>query len=125
LLDQERIKLVLFMMSLPYSDVIYMQAFPRECAESFVKGHLRGFAFLGGVPRRITYDNSRNAVSKVVGGRERKVSTEFLRLKSHFLFEDRFCLVRRANERCHVERLLDSRQEWLKSFPQVSLFTPS
>ena len=44
-------------MTLPYSDAIFVCAFPRECTEAFLEGHVRAFAFFGGVPRRISYDN--------------------------------------------------------------------
>jgi transposase len=57
----------------------------------------------------------------IVGSRERKVTTEFLRLKSHFLFEEHFCLVRRPNEKGHVERLLDfARRNFLVPVPRVA-----
>jgi hypothetical protein len=43
-----------------------------------------------------------------------------LRLKSHYLFEDHFCLVRRPNEKGHVERLLDfARRNFLVPVPRV------
>ena len=103
----EQVKVAMFVMSLPYSDALYIQVFPRECTESFQEGHKRAFEFLEGVPRRISYDNSKIAVSKITGSREREVTREFSRLKSHYLFESHFCLVRRANEKGHVERLLD------------------
>ncbi len=32
--------------------------------------------FFGGVPRRISYDNSKIAVARIVGSRKRKVTTE-------------------------------------------------
>jgi len=119
-LNGELTQVALFVMTLPYSDAIYIQAFPRECTESFLEGHVRAFEFLGGVPIRISYDNSKIAVAKIIGSRERKVTREFLRLKSHFLFEDHFCLVRRANEKGHVERLLDfARRNFLVPVPRV------
>ena len=119
-LGGELTQVALFVMTLPYSDTIYIQAFPRECTESFLEGHTRAFEFLDGVPTRISYDNSKIAVAKIVGSRERKVTTEFLRLKSHFLFEDHFCLVRRPNEKGHVEHLLDfARSNYLVPVPRV------
>ena len=115
-----REKVALFVMTLPYSDALFIQAFPRECTESFQEGHRRAFEFLGGVPRRISYDNSRIAVAKIVGTRERKVTREFLRLESHYLFEHHFCLVRRPNEKGHVEHLLDfARNNYLVPVPKV------
>ncbi len=119
-LNGEMTKVALFVMTLPYSDAICIQAFPRECTESFQEGHVRAFAFFGGVPTRISYDNSKVAVGKIVGNREREVTKEFLRLKSHFLYEDHFCLVRRPNEKGHVERLLDfARRSFLVPVPQI------
>src|SRR3954465_11247409 len=93
-LDGRTVTVALFVMTLPYSDAVFVCAFPRECTEAFLEGHVRAFAFLGGVPRRISYDNSRIAVAKIVGSRERKVTDAFLRLKSHHLFEVHFRLVR-------------------------------
>jgi transposase len=119
-LQGELTKVALFVMTLPYSDAVFAQAFPRECTEAFLEGHARAFAFFGGVPVRISYDNSKIAVSRIVGSRERAVTSEFLRLKSHFLFEDHFCLVRRPNEKGHVERLLDfARRNYLVPVPRV------
>ena len=102
----EQQKVALFVMTLPYSGAIFIQVFPRECTETFLEGHRQAFEFFGGVPRRISYDNSAIAVIEVLSGRERKLTKEFLRLQSHYLFQQHFCLVRRANEKGHVERLL-------------------
>ncbi len=119
-LDGIREKVALFVMTLPYSDALFIQAFPRECTESFQEGHRRAFEFFGGVPRRISYDNSRVAVAKVTGKRDRKLTSEFLRLQSHYLFEHHFCLVRRPNEKGHVEHLLDfARNNYLVPVPKV------
>src|SRR3712207_7111386 len=82
-------------MTLPYSDALFVRAFPRECTEAFLEGHVRAFAFFGGVPRRISYDNLKIAVAEIVGDRRRKVTEAFLRLKSYHLFVDHFCRVRR------------------------------
>lgn len=113
-------KVALFVMTLPYSGAIFVQAFPRECTETFLEGHRRAFAFFGGVPRRISYDNSAIAVIEVLQGRERKLTKEFLRLQSHYLFQEHFCLVRRANEKGHVERLIAyARQNFLVPVPDV------
>ena len=113
-------QVAIFVLSLPYSDAVYCQAFPRECAETFAEGHARAFAFLGGVPRRIAYDNTKTAVAKITGSRTRQVTREFQRLQSHFLFASHFCLVRRPNEKGHVERLLDyARSNFLVPVPVV------
>jgi transposase len=102
----EQVKVAMFVMTLPYSDAIFCQVFPHECTEAFQEGHKRAFEFFGGVPRRISYDNSKIAVATITGGRGREVTREFLRLESHYLFEHHFCLVRRPNEKGHVETLI-------------------
>ena len=68
-LDGRAATVALFVMTLPYSDATFVCAFPRECTEAFLEGHIRAFAFLGGVPRRISYDNSKIAVAEITGSR--------------------------------------------------------
>jgi transposase len=113
----------LFVMTLPYSDALFCCAFPRECTEAFLEGHRRAFDFFGGVPRRISYDNSKIAIAKITGSRTREVTREFQRLRSHFLFVAHFCLVRRANEKGHVENLVGyARRNFLVPVPAVPTF---
>ncbi len=102
-------KVAFFVMTLPYSDAIFCQVFPRECTEVFLEGHKRAFEYFGGVPRKIRYDNLKIAVSKILGSRERQLSSEFDRLRSHYLFQEEFCLVRRPMRR------VTSRTCWLCS----------
>jgi hypothetical protein len=60
-------------------------------------------------------------VAKIVGPRERALTREFLRLKSHYLFASHVCLVRRPNEKGHVERLVDyARSNFLVPVPAVA-----
>jgi transposase len=117
----EPTKVALFVMTLPYSGAIFIQVFPRECTETFLEGHRLAFEYFGGVSPRISYDNSAIAVIEVLKGRERKLTREFLRLESHYLFQHHFCLVRRANEKGHVERLLGcARKSFLVPVPEVA-----
>ena len=119
-LNGETTKAAFFVITLPYSDTIFCQVFPKECTETFQEGHCRAFEFFGGVPRCISYDNSKIAVSKIVGGRGREATHEFLRLESHYLFEHHFCRVRRPNEKGHVENLLGfARRNFLVPIPEV------
>jgi hypothetical protein len=93
----------LFVLTLPHSNARFGCLFPRECAEAFHAGHARAFAFFGGVPTRISYDNSKLTVTRFTGPNERRLSQEFLRLQSHFTFAAHFCNVRQAHEKGHVE----------------------
>jgi transposase len=96
-------KVAIFLMALPYSDVFFLMAVPRECTESFWEGHVRAFACFGGVPARITYDNSKIAIESIVGVHRRRLRDGFLQLVSHYLFDHHFCTVRRPNEKGLVE----------------------
>ena len=100
-----RLRKVAFMvMALPYSDADFVMAFERECTETFWEGHVQGFEFFGGVPWRITYDNTKIAVAQIIGGgKERRLTRGFCQLKSHYLFNHHFCRVARGNEKGVVE----------------------
>ncbi len=118
----ERAKAAFAVMSLPFSDAFFVRAFPRECTETFQAAHVAAFAFFGGVPTRISYDNTTIAVKKVVGS-ERELTTAFLRLESHFLFRHRFCRVGRGNEKGHVENLVGyGRRNFMVPVPECASF---
>jgi transposase len=113
-----------FVMVLPHSDAFFVMAFPSECTETFLEGHVQAFEFFGAVPRRITYDNTRVCVSQITGSRERNLTAAFKHLLSHYLFDYHFCLVRRANEKGVVEGIVRfTRQNFFVPVPHVKDFT--
>ena len=83
-------KIHYFVLDLPHSDGCFVKAYPAETTEVFCDGHVSAFAFLGGVPQSILYDNTRLAVAKILGDGRRKRTRVFSELVSHYLFEDRF-----------------------------------
>ncbi len=109
-------KVVFFVMVLPYSDAFFVMTFERECTESYWEGHVRAFESFGGVPSRISYDNSKVFVSKIIGAHDRKLTDGFLKLQSHYLFREHFCRVRRANEKGVVEGVV--------KFARLNFFVP-
>jgi transposase len=109
-------KVVFFVMVLPYSDVFFVMTFERECTESYWEGHVRAFESFGGVPSRISYDNSKVLVSKIISAHDRKLSDGFLKLQSHYLFREHFCRVGRANEKGVVEGVV--------KFARLNFFVP-
>ena len=61
---------------LPHSDDCFVCAFPAETTEAFLEGHVRAFAYFGGVPTCILYDNTTLAVARILGdGRAIRAST--------------------------------------------------
>ena len=68
------------------------------------------------------YDNTRVAVSKILG-RERRLTRGFCELRSHYLFAHRFCQVRRANEKGVVEGMVKfARLNFMVPVPQMRDF---
>ena len=65
-------------MDLPHSDDCFVVAFPAETTEAFLEGHVQAFAYFGGVPTRILYDNTKIAVAKILGGEQRQKTTWYL-----------------------------------------------
>lgn len=115
-------KVAFFVMVLPYSDAFFVQAFERECTETYWEAHRRAFEYFGGVPVRITYDNSSVLVrwSMIAGTREHQLSRAFLQLKSHYLFDHRFCNVGRGNEKGVVEGVVKyARLNFMVPIPNV------
>ena len=66
-----------FVIDLPHSDGCFVKAYPAETTEAFLDGHVSAFAFLGGVPQSILYDNTRLAVAKILGDGRRQRTRAF------------------------------------------------
>lgn len=115
------VKVFLFCVRLCYSRASYVRAYPTEKQEAFLDGHVRAFEFFGGVPRRGAYDNLKAAAISVGRGQERTLNKRFKALKSHYLFEVRFCNPARGNEKGHVENLVKHAQRrFMTPVPEVS-----
>ena len=71
-----------FCMRLCYSKASFVWPYERANLESFLDGHVRAFAYFGGVPRRLAYDNLKSAVIKVGRGRQRQLNRRFRELRS-------------------------------------------
>jgi hypothetical protein len=100
-------------------------AFKRECTETFWEGHVQGFEFFNGVAKRISYDNTKIAVAKIIGGgKDRRLTRGFCQLKSHYLFAHHFCRPARGNEKGVVEgQVKFTRLNFFVPVPQVRDFT--
>ena len=60
-----------FVLDLPHGDGCFIKAYPAESTEAFLDGHVSAFAFLGGLPQSILYDNTKLAVAKILGDGQR------------------------------------------------------
>ena len=91
-------KLHYFAMALPHSDAFFIKAYPGETTEAFCDGHVSAFAFFGGVPQSMLYDNTTIAVARILGDGTRQRTRTFSELQSHYLFEGRFGRPGKGNE---------------------------
>ena len=102
-IDGERVVVQMFIMRLNYSHARFVMAFPFQKQEAFFEGHIQAFHFFGAVPKRITYDNLKTAVFRILAGRNREEQSAFVALRSHYLFETRYCTPGQGHEKGGVE----------------------
>src|SRR5689334_24586452 len=118
-----RQKIHFFCLDLPHSDAGFLKAYPAERTEAFLDGHNAAFAFLGGVPQSILYDNTRLAVARILGGGARQRTRAFAELQSHYLFLDRFGRPGKGNDKGKVEGLVGyARRNFLVPVPTAASF---
>jgi len=101
-----RLKAHFFVMDLPYCDAYFVKAYPGETTEAFCDAHNCAFAFFGGVPQTVLYDNTRIAVARILGDGRRKLTRVFSELLSHYLFDTRFGRPGKGNDKGKVEGLV-------------------
>ncbi len=75
--------------------------------------HIRAFAFYGGVPVRMVYDNLKAVVDTIFTGKERQFNRRFLTLANHYLFEPVACTPEAGWEKGQVENQVGNVREWL------------
>src|ERR1700712_575751 len=114
-------KIHFFAMDLPHSDAGFVQAYPAETTEAFCAGHVAAFAFFGGVPLSILYDNTKLAVARILGDGRRQRTRVFSELQSHYLFADRFGRPGKGNDKGKVEGLVGlARRNFLVPLPHAA-----
>lgn len=118
-----RQKIHFLCMDLPQSDACFVKAYPRETTEAFLDGHVSAFAFFGGVPSSILYDNTKIAVAKICGEGKRERTRAFTELVSHYLFRDRFGRPGKGNDKGKVEGLVKhARRSFMTPIPEAASF---
>ena len=66
---------------------MFVVAYPRETQEMVFDAHNRAFAYFGGVPLRVVYDNLKAVVETIFTGKERLFNRRFMVLANHYLFD--------------------------------------
>ena len=101
---------------LNYSRKPFVRAYPNQKQECFFEGQVAAFRFFGGVPYRLSYDNLKAAVLRVLQGRARTEQRRFTAFRSHHLFEAHFCTPGEGHEKGGVENGI--------GYAQRNLFVP-
>jgi transposase len=78
IMQGQRVTVQLFVLRLCYSRRLFVMAFPSQEQAAFFEGHVQVFRYLGGVPHRLTYDNLKAAVQRVLVGRNRQEQASFI-----------------------------------------------
>lgn len=90
-------------LSFPCSNQGYFQLTRGENQECLFEALLALFGHLGGVPRRIWFDNASTVVVKVLKQGKRELTGAFIRFMEHYRFEAAFCNVESGHEKGSVE----------------------
>jgi len=116
-------KIHFLVMDLPHSDACFVKAYPAETTEAFCDGHVAAFAFFGGVPASILYDNTKIAVARILGDGKRTRTRVFSELVSHYLFKDRFGRPGKGNDKGKVEGMVGyARRNFMVPKPRFASF---
>ena len=115
-----RWKVAFFCLILPHSNVSFVKAYPKEMTEAFLDVYVNVFAFLGGLPRSILYDNATLAVVPILGDSTRSHTRALSHLPSHHLLRDHLGGPGKGNEKGKVEALVKAgRRRLLVPIPKV------
>ncbi|CAM4431565.1 Integrase catalytic domain-containing protein [Paenibacillus alkaliterrae] len=86
-------------LSFPHSNQGYFQLTRGENQECLFEALLTLFDHIGGVPRRIWFDNASTMVVKVLKQGKRDLTNAFIRFAEHYRFEAAFCNVESGHEK--------------------------
>ena len=98
---------------LAFSRQMFVVAYPRETQEMVFDAHNRAFAFFGGVPLRMVYDNLKAVVETILTGKERLFNRRFMVLANHYVFEPVACTPASGWEKGQIENQVSNIREWL------------
>lgn len=106
-------KVQILCVRLRWSGMPIVIAYPNQRQEALLDGLCRALAFFGGVPRRITADNLKQAVKRILEGRNRQEQEAFLSFRTHYLIDSNFCNPAAGHEKGSVESLVGVAQRYI------------
>jgi transposase len=104
-----------------YSNCPFALAVPTERTEAILHGLVEAFAFFGGVPQELWWDNPTTVAITVGRGRQRALHPRYAALTSHYTFTPKFCLPAKGQEKPRVEnRVWDLQRRWGTPVPRAA-----
>ena len=104
-----------------YSNCPFALALPTERTEAILHGLVEAFAFFGGVPHELWWDNPTTVAVHLFRGRERTLHPRYAALASHYTLTPKFCLPAKGQEKPRVEhRVYDLQRRWATPVPRVA-----
>ena len=86
-----------------YSNSPFVLALPFERTEAVLEGMVAAFEFYGAVAKEVWWDNPRTVATLILQGRDRRLHPRYAALASHYIFDPRFCMPARGNEKPDAE----------------------
>lgn len=86
-----------------YSNAPFVLALPFERTEAILEGMVAAFEFFEVVPKEVWWDNPKTVATLILQGRERRLHPRYAALASHYVFDPRFCMPARGNEKPDAE----------------------
>lgn len=106
--------------SFPHSNGGHTQLFRGENFQCLAEGLKNIFEHIGGVPKKLWFDNLSSAVKSILRHGERDLTDKFMRLKNHYGFGAVFCNAGKGNEKGNVENKVGyHRRNFLVPVPRV------
>ncbi len=106
--------------SFPYSNGGYTQLFRGENFQCLGEGLRDIFEHIGGIPKKLWFDNLSPVVKTVMKNGERGLTDQFMRLVNHYGFSAAFCNPGKGNEKGSVENKVGyHRRNFLVPVPRV------
>jgi transposase len=99
----------------------FHRAYTNATQQAFLEGHEHGFAYFGGVFRKLRYDNLTSAVKKILRGRQREETSRVIAFRSHWGFQSEYCNPASGHEKGGVEGEVGRyRRNWLVPVPEAA-----
>ncbi len=106
--------------SFPWSNAGFAQVCRNETKECLCEGLARIFRYIGGIPKRILFDNMSSAVVHVEKEGERTLTEMFIRFVMHHRFKAEFCNPDSPHEKGNVENKVGYlRRNYLLPPPEI------